>query len=545
MICFCTIFLYPIYGYANDTLRGVYLVSEPAKVRSSAEAWSGVVLNEFEADVDLNIPQVDVLKKTLQDFLGQPMAMATFTKMQKTITKHYMENGRMFTQVFIPEQAMLGGVLQLVVVESRLGEIRTEGNRYFSSAELVSAMRLQQGERMDPKPLEEGVEYLNRNPFRRVELNYEKGKNDGTTDAVLTVKDRFPIKPFVSWDDSGSKLTGNHRLGVGGTGTVHVLGLDHLLNYQFSSDADITFLKSHTFSTMTLLPDNQTFSVSIAYADTSAKFEDPSLSLAGSSFQTSARYGGTFSDKNDRIQHNWQAGLDYKQSSSALEYNSLRFSGNTVDVLQMVWVSSLLRTDEFGLTMATLSAFFSPGNITDLNDDQDYRLGGARDSRYAYGKLELTRMQKLPHDWMLQLKANAQLATDRLIGSEQFGVGGYATVRGYDEREGNGDNGLYASAELQTPPINLGVTSQLTEAPHLVKFLVFTDYGATALRNVSIADSNAHVELLSVGTGLRYEVTELLTVRLDYGWQLKDSATSSLSRDPVSSRGHAGVNLSY
>jgi len=50
-----------------------------------------------------------------------------------------------------------------------------------------------------------------------------------------------------------------------------------------------------------------------------------------------------------------------------------------------------------------------------------------------------------------------------------------------------------------------------------------------------------NVELSSVGLGLRYTLSTNLSIRFDYGWQLKDAGAG----DPDSSRAHVAVLLSF
>ena len=47
--------------------------------------------------------------------------------------------------------------------------------------------------------------------------------------------------------------------------------------------------------------------------------------------------------------------------------------------------------------------------------------------------------------------------------------------------------------------------------------------------------------LSSAGVGLRYSFATYLSLRADYGWQLKDSPVGSQG----DSRGHVGVVVSY
>ena len=52
----------------------------------------------------------------------------------------------------------------------------------------------------------------------------------------------------------------------------------------------------------------------------------------------------------------------------------------------------------------------------------------------------------LAGDWQARLLLNGQLTRDALVPGEQFGAGGGATVRGFDERDLSPDSGVLANA---------------------------------------------------------------------------------------------------
>jgi hemolysin activation/secretion protein len=69
--------------------------------------------------------------------------------------------------------------------------------------------------------------------------------------------------------------------------------------------------------------------------------------------------------------------------------------------------------------------------------------------------------------------------------------------------------------------------------------LVFLDYGVVASHDRLPGEPN-RLELASAGLGFRYNIRGNLSLRADYGWQLKRSGVSDLRRN---SRGHLSVVL--
>ena len=112
------------------------------------------------------------------------------------------------------------------------------------------------------------------------------------------------------------------------------------------------------------------------------------------------------------------------------------------------------------------------------------------------------------------MKGGAQIGSGNLVPSEQLGVGGYSTVRGYDEREANGDRGFVVNTELRTPAMALLGRFPKWKVDDQLQFLAFMDYGVTS-ENIDPAPnsgSETTSHLHSVGGGFRYTISRYLSV---------------------------------
>jgi hemolysin activation/secretion protein len=132
------------------------------------------------------------------------------------------------------------------------------------------------------------------------------------------------------------------------------------------------------------------------------------------------------------------------------------------------------------------------------------------------------------------------MADGNLVPSEQFGLGGSHTVRGYEERTTSGAEGFVISNELRAPSFSPGKFMDKTAKDEL-QLLGFFDYGQTS-NPILLRNEDPHVSLMSAGVGLRYQVSRFLSVRFDFGWQLQND-------DPFSragrSRGHVMASFSF
>ncbi len=109
------------------------------------------------------------------------------------------------------------------------------------------------------------------NPFLQSELVYAPGADPGTTDVVIKVRDRFPVRFYASYDDSGNSLTGYDRY-TEGFNWGNVWGIGDQFNYQFLSDSRSDLLKAHAASYVHDFSWHHSLTVFGSYADTKAIF---------------------------------------------------------------------------------------------------------------------------------------------------------------------------------------------------------------------------------------------------------------------------------
>ena len=136
------------------------------------------------------------------------------------------------------------------------------------------------------------------------------------------------------------------------------------------------------------------------------------------------------------------------------------------------------------------------------------------------------------------------MATENLPGGGKLGAGGYLTLPGYDEREANGDRGLILLQDITTPPVSPSSYFKKEWGDQLTG-RIFWGYSDVSVKQINATTLNPHISMMSVGTGFRYNVGTNVSFRFDYGWQLKDSGVSSLTRRTDNSRGHFALSVSY
>lgn len=525
-------------------LQGILILNSIKDVVKTPPSFQGV---QAEHTQSLN---PSAFSKLTARYLGQPISQKSISSLVKDIILYYRENDRPVVDIIVPEQDITTGILQIVAVEGKLGEVRVEGNKWFSSKQLKCGVSTRPGEEIRSNRILEDAAWINQNPFRDVKVVFTPGSQTGTTDLVLKTQDRFPFRFYTGYEDSGNDLTGDERL-LAGFNWGNAFGLGHQLNYQFttSSDlfnpgADFDNLRAHSVSYLAPLPWKHSLYL-FGSISTSAAEAVP-FNLNGSSSQLGFRYTIPLPNITKFYQQEVYAGFDWKQSDNSLELGFAPVNSTTTDIGQWVFGYRSTLKDPWGSWSFGPEVVHSPGEYFGHQTDPEFQQVRTQASNdYTYFKFDINRLTRLPWDFTLSNHFTGQFANTNLLGSEQLGVGGYQSVRGYDERElNNTDEGWISRNELRTPPVSLLKLFGVETVKDQLQFLGFFDYASTRAYdgNITRKDGRAFSSesLASVGPGIRYSINNYLSVRADYGFQLNDTGNNRHG-----SRWHVGVIVSY
>jgi hemolysin activation/secretion protein len=517
-----------------DHLKGVVLVGDPKQVDA------GGVKGKPGVDTSaVPLAQGADFVAAVQPYLGQPVTMKALAELTRTIVSYFRDHDRPVVNVFVPEQSITSGYVQVVVLISKVEKVEATGAKWFSNDGLKSEVRLRPGDEISGGELNSDLNWINRNPFLQSNILMAPGDAPGTTDLMLRTQDRFPLRVYAGFENSGNQYTGDERI-LTGFNYGNLFGLGQQLSYQFTSGENVNKFTAHSGTYVIPLPWRHQLTFFGSYANSDATL-GPGLESGGVNWQVSGRYEIPLPG-NEKFTESITAGFDFKRSNDDLIFNVATVSNVFTDVDQFVLGYSASYTDDYGNTSFSGTGYYSPGGMTNNDDDTDYEgtRAGAR-ANYAYGQLSLNRVTRLPWDFTWTVRGLVQEATANLLPSEQLGLGGYDTVRGYDEREVNGDNGFLLSTEVATPPVSLFHLFHVQKIQDQLQFFGFVDYGGTSLHQVTPADTNPNTNLLGVGPGFRYAINPYLSVRFDYGFQMIDTGFDARHN----SRADFGIVVSY
>lgn len=466
--------------------------------------------------IDLQLPaSSEELRHKLSSFLGKPLTKQNLLAIKETIFSYFTHANHPMITVEIPEQKISQGVVSFVVIEPKISLVSVSGNRWLPTKAIQNRVAPPRT-KLDERTIQNNLAWLNQNPFLRTDAIFFPGSKKGTTDMEVVVQDRFPLRLYAGVDDTGSDATKKDRFfgGFNLSCSVHTL-----LSYQFTSSVDFPDFLSHYGNLTSFLPWKHKLIAYGAYATIHPDIQD--FDSSGTNSQASLRYEIPLNKLYRPFQHSLLFGYDFKQIDSALFFlgatpdTAIPVSAKTANLSQFYLGYRLDNImSKHHLTFNT-ETFFSP--FTWLPDQSRFAYNAVREDarpRYLYGRTTLGDIYQLPKKFSLSGLLRLQAATDALLPSEQFGLGGFDTVRGYDERVFLADNAVCLNMELLSPPLSLFSKTQNT-----LRFLIFTDYAWGHNYHDSFAEGSI-TQLYSIGPGLRYNILPYLTARLDYGFQL-------------------------
>ncbi|HEX4078163.1 MAG TPA: ShlB/FhaC/HecB family hemolysin secretion/activation protein [Rhizomicrobium sp.] len=520
--------------------NGIRLVAKAAWIQTNGFRVDGLMTAGLPL---LRKPRIEA---RLRSFLGKPLTMAAMKEVAAVVEQWYRSQGRPFMKVAFPPQDISTGVLQGVVTEFRVGKIRTEGNKWFADWLLESQMSLQTGDLIRTETLNDDLAWLNQNPFRQTTAVAEKGDVAGTTDIVLHTDDRFPLRVYASYDNTGVPEEGINRWGIGIL-WGDAFFLDQLLAYQFTSSDDFwsrpddisvsgheATLAAHSVSWIVPLPWRDKLIFNGLYEQARPDL-GAFLGEVGTSWQASGRYDRTLPPLWGMTQ-DLQFGFDFKRTNNDFAFGGYGISASVTDIAQFPILYALNETDRHGTTSFSNLVEMSPGRFDASNTDAAFQPSLSHfgvdyaSARYAYDEPTLTRITRFRWDITGIDRVQGELATTNLLPSETLDDGGLDSVRGYEERTASGSMGILASHEFRTPAFS--PTGQLSGAlagwdggvdladGDALQFDAFWDYGYVQDNRAAPGAPNG-TSLMSVGCGAHYTLGRFIDFRVENGWQLE------------------------
>lgn len=474
-----------------------------------------VLIKQIIVEGSTLLPEAKIKAVTSQ-YEGKDLSLADMQKVADLLTDAYRVAGYATSRAYLPPQTIKDGILHIKVIEGKVGKVEIKGNRYFKTSLLRKKLKINPDEYFDYAQLQKSLASINENTDRNAKAILAPGKEPGTTDILLEVKDRIPLHVGFSYDNFGPRTIEKNRYAATFEDN-NLLGFDDKLFVRFHmSEASLYKFKNIRY----LFPINDKLDFGYYFINSRIKL--------GKEFKPVESIGhakvmGIYLNQailaNNIVDLRANVGFDYKKMQNYLL--NLRVSRDEVRVAKVGL--DLDVTDKLGRSIFVAEM---DNGIPDImggmmaKDPQSSRpIGGG--GKFLKWMLNLYRLQPLPLSTNLLVKINGQTSRDTLVASEQFQIGGAASVRGYPPGEVAGDKGCYASAEWSVPvyfiPKKLKVPFTQDKLYDTLRLVAFYDWATTSLSS-TVPGQKEKDTLKGYGWGVRFNLRENLSMRLEIGY---------------------------
>jgi hemolysin activation/secretion protein len=460
------------------------------------------------------------LRAATEKFIGRDISFAELFQARSIVTQFYVDRGYITSGALIPPQTLQGEdaegvVVTIQVVEGGLEAINVSGNRRLDPDYVRSRISLATTKPLNRERLLQSLQLLQLNPLiQNLSAELAAGTQPGSSVLEVRVTEAKTFNVQISLDNNRAPSVGsfNRRIqfnqaNLSGAGDNLSVGYS---NTDGSNGVDMSYT----------LPFNaRNGTVRFSFGTTSSEvIEEPfdrlDIDARSRYYELSVR----------------QPIVLTPSKEVAIGVTASRQESQT-SVLEIPFPLSLGADDEGRTRISALRFFqewtqrtsreviaarsqFSVG----LNAFSSTINSTAPDSRFFSWRGQAQWVRLLAPETLLLIRGDVQLADRALVPLEQIGLGGQQTIRGYRQDILLTDNGALASAEVRIPVLRIPKWSML------VQLAPFFDIGA-AWNNEGRPDPDPGL-LASIGLGLQLQISDRLTIRLDYGIPLVSVSSS-------------------
>jgi hemolysin activation/secretion protein len=418
-------------------------VSPTLRVRVSKFTFSGNTLFSDET-----------LAEVVKDFVGRELDFEGLNDAATKVRAYHRERGYFLAQAYLPQQAIRQGVVEIAVIEGRVGIVELQRRPASRLAEWLLAgildAHLKSGDIITETGLEKPLLLINDLPTAAVTSEIRPSETVGAADLRVNVDGGVGLlNGYADLDNQGSRFTGDWRAGASLNVNNPLTIGDQVTLRAFTTDGDMTFGR-------------------IAYI-VPAGFWGTRIGASLTAFDY--RLGKDF------------ASLDADGDGlvkTLFAFHPLYRTRNTNLIAQLAYEDKDL-VDRIGQTDTVEERFFETLKAGFVGDWRDRFLGGGLNAfsvTYTVGDLRIApadlaqqdqdpltglntqgtfrkwnydfkRLNRITDNLSFLFALFGQQASKNLASAEKMSLGGPNGVRAYPVGEANGDSGNLIQSELR------------------------------------------------------------------------------------------------
>ena len=487
---------------------------------------------------------------------------------REALLKALQEAGYVFASVEFPTAPWQQGFFVALVDCGPLGDITVRNSgRHYTQRQIINKLS-NRDNRFNYADVRNRLADLNNGGDIRLDTTLKPVKRNGRiyVDAEVEYEDSLPIHGALELTNTTSREAESDVRVRATLQHTNLTKHDDVLTLGYITDGDLFDTTNAVFGSYQLPLDDK-WSVGVFGSWTDSDYDNviPDTDISGRGYTLGFQVERElYADAFKR----WTATAGWKLARTK---NRLSLQGLNLDlttaVVSMPYLTlgySDMVYDRFnGRNFATLTI---TGNRADKFGASSERTfteeSWSADGTFFQARFMGARVQRLfegedhPGRWTLFARASAVYSDDTLPNSCREYLGGFDSVRGYNESELSGDTSINATLELRTPLLENFLPGlkqdkeQLADDAnnwklHRLQGVIFTDYGYISSNNYDNDGSNGRNDsqsLLSVGVGIRLGISKYAQAAADYGLALIKHASEDT---PNRGRFHLSLQLQF
>ena len=159
------------------------------------------------------LPRWLPLQRIADQAQGRCLGGKGINLLMSTMQNRLVDHGWITTRVLAPTQDLKSGTLKLAIVPGYVRHVRLtdESDDYIR---LYSAFPAHEGNLLDLRDIEQGLENLQRLPTVEASMEIVPGEQPGESDVVISRKQSKMWRLGLSLDDAGTETTGRYQGGI-------------------------------------------------------------------------------------------------------------------------------------------------------------------------------------------------------------------------------------------------------------------------------------------------------------------------------------------
>ncbi|MEM9150379.1 MAG: ShlB/FhaC/HecB family hemolysin secretion/activation protein [Cyanobacteria bacterium P01_F01_bin.3] len=471
--------------------------NEPAPTPTPATPSNGEVLvNEVQV-IGSSVFGDAEFDPIFSNYEGRNLGLRELRQIADDVTQLYLESGYITSRAILSEQTIVDGIVQVRVVEGSLENIQVEGTERLANY-VRDRINLANRTPLNQINLESQLQLLRADPLiDRIEASLRAGTGEGQSQLIVRVSEPPAFSGRAVFDTNSPPSVGVARMGIEANYN-NALGLGDQLSL---SAYRTTTGGSNTYGITYKVPLNaMNGTLQMRYLPSSFEITDPEIASTLDVSGSSDTYELTYRQPIIRQPNEELAlSLGFRQRSGETLISDVVIDSTRTSVFQ--FGQDYLRRDQSG-AWGLRSQFNLGTGLFDATTRDD----GLADGEFFSWLGQVQRAQVINPDNLLLIQGSLQLASESLLGADQFIIGGPSSVRGYSQNARFGDNGFRASVEDRvTVQRNEDGSPALQLAPYIDTAMIWNQGDETSDQRF----------LLGTGVGLIANVVEDLQARFD------------------------------